>query len=148
MRCQDLMKTDITCCTQNDTVFDCAKKMNEDNVGFTPICEGDHAGGHRVVGTLTDRDIVLRVVAFEGGRDPRQVRCGEVMTKNPISCKPADDISRAEELMAKNHISRMCISEGGILKGVISLSDIVQAERERGAETLRKVSEREAPAVH
>ena len=50
--------------------------------------------------------------------------------------------------MARNLISRMCICEGDILKGVISLSDIVQAERERGAETLRKVSEREAPAAH
>ena len=148
MRCQDLMKTDITCCAQNDSVFDCAQKMNQDNIGFMPICEKDHASGHKLVGTLTDRDIVLRVVAFPGGRDPRQVKCGEVMSKPPISCKPNDDIARAEELMSEHHISRMCVCEGDILKGVISLSDIVQAERNRGAETLRKVSEREAPAVH
>jgi CBS domain-containing protein len=113
-----------------------------------PICEKEHAEGHRLIGTLTDRDIVLRVVAFEGGRDPRAVRCGEIMSRNPISCRPTDDISQAADLMARHHISRMCISEGNILKGVISLSDIAQAERERGAETLRKVSEREAPAVH
>ena len=112
-----------------------------------PICEKDHAGGHRLIGTLTDRDIVLRVVAFEGGRDPRAVKCGEIMSKNPISCKPADDISRAADLMAEHHISRMCVCEGEILKGVISLSDVAQASRQRGAETLRKVSEREAPAV-
>jgi CBS domain-containing protein len=148
MRCQELMKTDITCCSQDESIFDCATKMNQDNVGFMPICEKEHGKGHLLLGTLTDRDIVLRVVAFQGGRDPRAVRCGEVMSKKPISCKPTDDISRAEELMASNHISRMCICEGNILKGVISLSDIVQAERERGAETLRKVSEREAPAVH
>jgi CBS domain-containing protein len=96
---------------------------------------------------LTDRDLVLRVVAFPGGRDPRAVHCGEVMSKPPISCNPADDMSRAADLMSQHHISRMCICEGDILKGVISLSDIVQAERDRGAETLRKVSEREAPAV-
>jgi predicted transcriptional regulator len=148
MRCEELMKTDITCCSEDESIFDCATKMNEDNVGFMPICEKEHAKGHRLIGTLTDRDIVLRVVAFEGGRDPRAVRCGEVMSKNPISCKPTDDISRAADLMARNHISRMCICEGDILEGVISLSDIAQAERERGAETLRTVSEREAPAVH
>ena len=148
MRCQDLMKTDVTCCSQSDSVFDCAVKMNKDNIGFMPICEKDHAGGHKLVGTLTDRDLVLRVVAFPGGRDPRQVKCGEIMSKPAISCKPGDDISRAEDLMSKHHISRMCICEGDILKGVISLSDVAQAERERGAETLRKVSEREAPAVH
>ena len=117
-------------------------------MGFMPICEKDHGSGHRVVGTLTDRDIVLRVVAYEGGRDPRQVRCGEVMSTDPISCKPTDDLSRAEELMALHQISRICVCEGDILRGVISLSDVVQAEREGGAETLRKVSEREAPAVH
>jgi CBS domain-containing protein len=148
MRCQDLMKTDVICCSKDETVFDCAKKMNDDNVGFVPICESDHADGHHLVGTLTDRDLVLRVVAFPGGRDPRKVLCGEVMSKNPISCKPTDDISRAEDLMSKKHISRICITEGGLLKGVISLSDIVQAERDAGAETLRRVSEREAHPVH
>jgi CBS domain-containing protein len=148
MRCQDLMKTDITCCSRDESIFDCATKMNRVNVGFVPVCEQDHAGGHRLVGTLTDRDIVLRVVAFQGGRDPRAVKVGEVMSKNPISCKPGDGVSRAAELMAQHHVSRMCVCEGPILKGIISLSDIVQAESERGAETLRKVSEREAPAIH
>jgi CBS domain-containing protein len=148
MRCQDLMKTDITCCSRDESIFDCATKMNRDNVGFMPICEDDHENGHRIVGTLTDRDIVLRVVAFQGGRDPRAVKVGEVMSKNPISCAPDDDISKAEESMARNHISRMCVCDGDVLLGVISLSDVVQAERDRGAETLRKVSEREAPAVH
>ncbi len=50
--------------------------------------------------------------------------------------------------MARCHLSRICVVEGDIFKGVISLSDIVQAERDRGAETLRRVSEREAPAMH
>jgi CBS domain-containing protein len=76
------------------------------------------------------------------------VKCGEVMSRNPIWCAPGDDVSRAAELMAQHHISRICVCEKDILKGVISLSDIVLAERDRGAETLRKVSEREAPAIH
>ncbi len=144
MRCRDLMKTDVTCCSLDESIFDCATKMNRDNVGFMPICEEGHAGGHRLLGTLTDRDIVLRVVAFEGGRDPRAVKCGEVMSKPPITCKPTDDVTHAANLMARHHVSRICVSEGGILAGVISLSDIAQASRQRGAETLRKVSEREA----
>lgn len=148
MRCQELMKTDVTCCSKDETVFDCAAKMNRDNVGFVPICEKDHSAGHRLIGTLTDRDIVLRVVAYEGGRDPRAVKCGEILSRQPISCQPSDDMSVAADLMARHHISRMCVCEGDILKGVISLSDVVQASRQRGAETLRKVSEREAPAVH
>ena len=148
MTCQDLMKRDITCCSEDESIFDCATKMNRENVGFVPVCEKDHAGGHRLIGTMTDRDIVLRVVAFEGGRDPRAVKVGEVMSKQPISCKPTDDVGEAADLMAEHHISRMCICEGDVLQGVISLSDIVQASRERGAETLRRISEREAHAVH
>ena len=127
MRCEELMKTDLVCCSKDDTVFDCAVRMSEKNVGFMPVCETDHGSGHRLIGVLTDRDIVMRVVAFEGGRDPRQVRCGEVMTKNPVTCKPEDDISRAAQLMERHHISRICVCEGDILKGVISLSDLVQA---------------------
>ena len=148
MRCQELMKTDITCCSNDESIFDCATKMNRENVGFVPVCEKEHAGGHRLIGTLTDRDIVLRVVAFPGGRDPRAVKVGEVMSKDPVACKPSDDVAEAAELMAQHHISRICVCEGDMLQGVISLSDIVQASRERGAETLRKVSEREAPAIH
>ena len=148
MRCQDLMKTDVTCCSLGESIFDCATKMNAGNVGFMPICQEDHAGGHRLIGTLTDRDIVLRVVAVEGGRDPRAVKCGEVLSKPPITCKPTDDVTRAAELMARHHVSRICVSEGGFLKGVISLSDLAQESRQRGAETLRKVSEREAHAPH
>ncbi len=146
MRCQDLMKTDITCCTKDESVFDCATKMNQDNVGFMPICEGDHGGGHRLLGTLTDRDIVLRVVAYQGGRDPRAVKCGEVMSKPPIMCKPTDDVAKAMDLMAKRHVSRICVAEGSVMRGVISLSDIVQASRQRGAETLRRVTARESRA--
>jgi hypothetical protein len=69
--------------------------------------EKDHATGHRLIGTLTDRDVVF--------------------------CEPADDISRATDLMAQHHISRMYVCEGDILKGVISLSEVAQASRQRGA---------------
>jgi CBS domain-containing protein len=148
MRCRDLMKTDVVCCSKDESIFDAATKMNRDNVGFMPICEDDHAGGHRLLGTLTDRDIVLRVVAYQGGRDPRSVRCGEVMSKPAITCKPSDEVAHAADLMAQHHVSRIGVADGGILRGVISLSDIAQASRQRGAETLRKVTEREAHAPH
>jgi CBS domain-containing protein len=148
MQCQELMKKDVICCSEDESIFDCATKMNSENVGFVPVCKKDHSGGHQLIGTLTDRDIVLRVVAFEGGRDPRNVKVAEVMSKRPISCAPTDDIAEATDRMAQHHISRVCVCEGDILEGVISLSDIVQASRERGAETLSKVSEREAPMTH
>jgi CBS domain-containing protein len=147
MRCKDLMKTDISCCSPDESLIECAKKMSDDEVGFMPICQSDHSQGHRVIGVLTDRDIVLRAVTTRGGKDPRQVKCGEVMTKNPISCEPDDDIGEAADLMARNRVSRMCVCDDDeMLRGVISLSDIVQAERGRGAETLRRVSAREGSA--
>jgi len=139
MRCVDIMKRDVECVGVKDTVQTAAMRMRELNIGFLPICDENR----RVLGTITDRDMAMRVLA-EGRPATTPVR--EVMTPEVIACRPEDDLKRAEELMARNHKSRiMCVSESGVLAGVISLSDIAQREKSgRAAETMRIVSEREA----
>jgi CBS domain-containing protein len=139
MICRELMKEDIECVHPSDTVHTAARKMRDANVGFLPVCDSSM----RVIGTLTDRDIVLRVCA-----DGRQLSTlvEDVMTREVVACQPTDDITKAEQLMSKKHKSRMlCIDSHGELVGVISLSDIAQREdRARAGETLRQVSQREA----
>lgn len=139
MRCQDIMKRDVECTEGNDTVQIAAMRMRELNVGFLPVCDQNR----RVIGTITDRDMAIRVLAE--GR-PATTSIQEVMTHEVIACRPEDDLKRAEELMARNHKSRIvCVSESGVLAGVISLSDIAQREKSnRAAQTMRGVSEREA----
>jgi CBS domain-containing protein len=140
MLCQEIMKRDVECLNPQSTAIDAAKRMRDANVGFLPICDNQQ----KVLGTVTDRDLVLRVMAT--GR-PMNEKLSEVMTREVVACRPGDDLRRAEELMAQHQKSRiLCIDEGGRLVGVISLSDIAQHDRAQAGQTLHRISEREARA--
>ena len=141
MRCEEIMKTNVECVSRDATVVDAARRMRASNIGFLPVC--DEAG--KVLGTLTDRDLAIRVIADE--RDP-ETPVSDVMTREVVACSPGDDLERAEELLGAYQKSRiMCIDAEGHLSGVISLSDIAQYdESENASRTLREVSEREAHA--
>jgi CBS domain-containing protein len=138
MLCKQIMKRDIACASTDDTVQVAAERMRGDNIGFLPVCD---ASG-RVVGTITDRDLALRVVADER---PPETRVEEVMTHEVIACSPSDDVHRAEQLMGKYKKSRIiCVDDSGHPVGVISLSDIAQHESsEQTARTMRRVTMRE-----
>lgn len=139
MRCEEIMKRDVECVSPRDSVEDAAILMKDENIGFLPVCDQSN----KVLGTLTDRDIAIRLVA---AKKPASTLVEDVMTREVVSCQLKDDIRDAERAMAKNHKSRiMCVDADGLLLGVISLSDIAQHERRgRASETLREVSEREA----
>jgi CBS domain-containing protein len=138
MRCDQVMKRDLECVAPGDTVDEAACRMRDANVGFLPVCEQSM----KVLGTITDRDITIRVVAE---KKPSNTRVSDVMTREVIACRPGDDLQDAEELMARHHKSRIMCIDNGRLVGVISLSDIAQKERgARASDTLRKISEREA----
>jgi len=122
MRCEEVMTREVECLKSTDTVAEAARRMSELDVGFLPICRSDGAP----VGTLTDRDIVLRVVAQHRAYT---TAVDEVMTPEVISCRPDDDVTRAEQLMRLNQVSRiLCMDDDGQIAGVISLADISQYE--------------------
>jgi CBS domain-containing protein len=124
MRCEEVMTREVECLKSSDSVAEAARRMSELDVGFLPVCRDDGTA----VGTLTDRDIVLRVVA---DRQSYETDVGDVMTPNVICCRPDDDVSRAEQLMRTNQISRiLCMDDEGQIAGVISLADISQYEIE------------------
>ncbi len=139
MRCQEIMKQDLECISPRDTVEEAAQRMRDENIGFLPVCDDSK----KVLGTLTDRDVAVRVVA---ARKPASTTVEDVMTREVIACKPKDDIRDAEQAMAEHRKSRIvCCDDDGVLVGVISLSDIVRHEGARRAtSTLMQVSEREA----
>lgn len=142
MLCQDLMKSEIETFREGDTVQEVARRMREVNIGFAPICGADG----RPVGTLTDRDIALRVCAED--LRASATRAGEVMTHETVTCREDDPIEEAEQQMARHRKSRLMVVDGeGRLVGVISLSDVVDEEDdERAAETMRIISDREVRA--
>src|SRR5690349_9396327 len=124
MRCEEVMTREVECLKTTDTVSEAARRMSELDVGFLPVCRPDGAP----VGTLTDRDIVLRVVVHHRAYT---TQVDQVMTPEVVSCRPDDDVTRAEQLMRTNQVSRiLCINDDGQIGGVISLADISQYEVE------------------
>jgi CBS domain-containing protein len=140
MQCSTLMKADVECCELDDTAEHAAQRMAERNIGFLPICDGKG----RVVGTLTDRDIVLRVVAR--GLDAAATPLRDVYTHDIVACAADDELSVAEALMSKHKKSRIiCLDAERHLAGVISLSDVARFETgARSSALLRAVAQREA----
>ena len=141
LSCAQVMKTNPRTAREDDTVKDVAELMAAANIGFLPVCDAQR----RIVGTLTDRDIVIRAVA--SGSAPDVARVGQIMSRSVISCRQDDDLLLAEQLMERYQVSRVVITDDqDVLKGVISLSDIAENEPAgRAARTLRGIATREAP---
>jgi CBS domain-containing protein len=97
-----------------------AKMMKEEDVGLAPVVEGD-----RLVGTLTDRDIAIRVVAE--GRDPQSTTVREVASTDLVTIDPDQDLDEALRLMAKNQVRRLpVVEEDGKLAGVVAQADVAR----------------------
>jgi CBS domain-containing protein len=142
MIAEQVMKRAPKCLTEKDTALKAAKLMRDENIGFVPVC-GD---GGKVVGTVTDRDIVVRLAADNGSL---ATPLGNVMSRDPVVCTPKDDLSRIEQLMEDKRKSRVvCVDEGGRPIGIISLSDIAQLEdKARTGTMLCNITRREVRAA-
>src|SRR5688572_21878724 len=117
MRCVDLMTRPVEFMLPGQTVTAAARKMRDANVGFLAVCDSEG----KVIGALTDRDIAIRACAVDRAGT---AMVSEVMTPEVIACRPGDEVTRAEELMARYHKSRILVTDGdGKPAGVISLAD-------------------------
>ena len=139
MLCRELMKGDVLCVTARTTVAQAAAIMRDEQIGFLPVCDE----ARNVIGTVTDRDIAIRVVA-ENERANQSVEL--FMTTDVVACRSDDDLAIAQDLMGEMQVSRIvCLDEDGELDGVISLSDIAQVgDGTDATATLRSVTVREA----
>jgi signal-transduction protein with cAMP-binding, CBS, and nucleotidyltransferase domain len=105
--------------TTEMTPMDAARLMSSYDFGMVPIVDADR----RLTGIVTDRDIVLRVLA--SGLDPNGVELGQIATdKNLVTVGPDDSLSTARERMAKHRIKRLPVVKDGALVGVIALGDV------------------------
>ena len=134
MRVQDFIKSKVTTVSRNASIQEVARKMAEEDIGFLPVV--DDSG--KAVGTVTDRDIVVRILAKGGRIEGAKVE--QAMTKDVISIRPEDDVSKASELMKDRKVSRVLICDAsGKPVGVISLGDL--AERHEEGEVGKTVKE-------
>ena len=135
MRCEDFMTTPPAILGPDDTALDAAQAMRELDVGFIPVCGADR----RVLGTVTDRDLVLRIIADDRGHD---VPLSDVMSAPHVVCRPDDDIRLAAELMRESMQGRiLCIDDAGRLVGVISLMDLARFDAEATSTATRIFSD-------
>ena len=131
----DVMSANPCAIDASKPVAYAAKMMKQEDVGLAPIVEGD-----RLVGALTDRDIVTRVVAE--GRDPQSVPVREVASTDLVTIDPQQDLDEALRLMAKHQVRRLpVVEEDGSLAGVVAQADIAQhASAQDTGEVVEQIS--------
>ncbi len=139
MQVRDIMTSDVTALAPSSTIAEVAQAMRHLNVGSIPLVENG-----RLVGLITDRDIVLRVVA--DGLDPHLEQAAMHMTRDPITVAPDTSLEEAEQLMAREQIRRLPVVEHGQLVGYLALGDLAVHDRDKKVgETLEQISEPSGP---
>jgi CBS domain-containing protein len=119
-KARDVMSPDCTCIGEHDSVLDAAKRLAELDVGSLPICGEDD----RLKGMLTDRDIVVRVLAE--GKDPASVKAGElgVGDGKTVTIGADDPIDEALRTMIDHKVRRLPVIDDHRLVGIISQADV------------------------
>lgn len=131
---RDLMTENPSTCAPNMTVTDVAKVMTRENVGPIPVVEGG-----RLVGVVTDRDLVVRVLAE--GRDPEKTTVGEVATSSIETVSPEANLDEALRIMASNQVRRLPVVEGDRLVGIVAQADVARhAEEIKTGEVVEEIS--------
>lgn len=122
---REVMSTNPRSVEADRSVIDAARLMKEEDVGVAPVVEGG-----RLIGAVTDRDIVLRVV-FEG-KDPQSTTVREIATTDLITVDPQQDLDEALRLMAKHQVRRLpVVEEDGKLVGIVAQADVARSGSDR-----------------
>jgi CBS domain-containing protein len=139
MRARDVMTTDPVCCTPQTPVDEAAKLMVQNNCGEIPVVDtADH-----VVGVITDRDIVCRVVAT--GRNPSGHIVESYMSHPVVTVRADAPLDDAISMMERHQIRRVpVVDERGRCAGIIAQADVARTSAEHDvAELVREVSQNE-----
>ena len=123
MKLREVMTNPVVRIHPDESVAVAARTLTHYNIGILPVCGNDG----RVVGLVTDRDLVTRCLA--SGRSPANTPVRDVMTTKIVSAQPDMDASLAAGLMGREQIRRLPVLENGRLCGMVSLGDLaVQQE--------------------
>ncbi|MGW7538110.1 CBS domain-containing protein [Amycolatopsis sp. NPDC054798] len=118
---RDLMTPDAVCVRASETVHDAAQKMAREQLGALPVCGEDN----RLKGMLTDRDIVVKVIAE--GKDPRAVHAGELAQGEAVTIGADDDVAEILRTMSQHRVRRLPVIDGHDLVGVVAQADVARA---------------------
>ncbi|HCC06887.1 MAG TPA: CBS domain-containing protein [Clostridiales bacterium] len=137
MMVENFMTKEVKCVVTEDNILKAAKIMAELNIGCVPVKNND-----KVIGMVTDRDIVIRGLASD--KDLSKIKCEDVMSHTVMSIDKNESAGVALKFMAEHKIRRLMVTDNGELAGVISIGDIADSEFsvEDIGRTLSKISEK------
>ena len=117
---RELMTKDPHALASGATVMEAARMMRDEDTGIVPIVDGD-----KLVGTVTDRDVAIRVVAE--GKSPEHVTVGEIASRELVTIDPQQELDEALRLMARHQVRRLpVVEEDGRLVGIVAQADIAR----------------------
>jgi CBS domain-containing protein len=132
VRVQQIMTPDPAACTPDTTAQEAAALMRDNDCGSIPVVE--NITSRRLIGTVTDRDLAVRGIA--NGKGPQTI-VRELMTPDPISCVPEDEIEDLRQVMIEQPVRRVpVVDTDGRLVGIVAQADLA---REDGAASDREV---------
>jgi CBS domain-containing protein len=120
MSVQSIMTPNPACCTPSTSLQDVAKMMIDNDCGQIPVVAGD--GSNRPIGVVTDRDIVVRVVA--DGTDPSTAKVRDAATMNPVTLTVDQSVDDAIRVMREQDIRRIPVVQDNRPAGIVSLGDL------------------------
>jgi CBS domain-containing protein len=115
MKINDIMTKGVIKVNAESSIQDVAKVLKDHNIGSVPVCRED-----KVVGIITDRDIVIRAIA-EGNTS---LNASDVMTSNPVTCSSNSDVEEVSRIMSERQIRRIPIVDNSNLVGMVALGDL------------------------
>jgi CBS domain-containing protein len=131
---KEVMSSDVRTCEPDATVVDVAKVMAKEDVGPIPVVEGG-----RLVGLVTDRDLVVRVLAE--GKDPGTTQVGEIASRELVTVSPDEDLDQALKLLAQHQVRRLPVVEGDRVVGIVAQADIARLGKDsKTGEVVEEIS--------
>ena len=137
MQVKEIMTPSVECISPETPLRDAAQKMRALDVGFLPVQEDS-----RLVGTLTDRDIVVRAIA--DGKDVEYCKTREIMTPEAFWCYDDQSVDEVADYMAEKAVRRVLILDRAKhLAGVVSIGDLARTggEQQKAGETVKEIAQ-------
>ena len=122
---REIMTPDVTCIGEKENLAEAARKMADLDVGSLPICGEDN----RLKGMITDRDIVVKVVAKD--RNPADCTAGELAQGKPVTIGADDDAAEILRTMSEHKVRRLPVIDGHQLGGIVAIADVAKALPDR-----------------
>ena len=130
---RDIMTSSPTTVETSITVAEAAKIMASEDIGPLPVVDGG-----RLVGIVTDRDLVVRVLAED--RDPKSTNVGDVASSELVTVAPDTALDEALRKMASAQVRRLPVVEGGRVVGIVAQADVARQTPQETGEVVEEIS--------